>query len=74
MMKDDEGEYKQGKKDLFSVVIIFKQLLQAGRFNDFMREVNRCIETFEKNVDIVPVEKLYSKMGFPNNYNDILEL
>ena len=72
--KDDEGEYKQGKKDLFSVVIIFKQLLQAGRFNDFMREVNRCIETFEKNVDIVPVEKLYSKMGFPNNYNDILEL
>ncbi len=71
---DEEGEYKNGKNDLFAIVIIFKQLLQAGRFSDFMRDMNRCLELFDKNVDIISIDKLYDKMGFPTNYNDILDL
>lgn len=73
LKKNDLGEYVQGKNDLFSIVIIFKQLLLPDRFKEFMIEINACFNIFENNVKVIPVEKLLNKMGFPNNYMDIIE-
>ena len=71
---NEEGEYVKGKNDLFAIVIIFKRMLQGPRFNEFIRELNRILETFDKNVDIIDVSKLLDKMGFPSNYNEIVDL
>ena len=68
------GEYIQGKTDLFAVVIIFKQMLQKERFRDFMRELNATFEVFDNNVEVITNEKLFERMGFPQNYMDIIDM
>ena len=72
--KDEENEYVKGKKDLFAVIIIFKRMLQKPRFNELLREINKALETFDKNVEIVDNSVLLNKMGFPKNYNDLSDL
>ena len=68
------GEYIQGKTDLFAVVIIFKLMLQKERFRDFMRELNATFEVFDNNVEVITNEKLFERMGFPQNYMDIIDM
>ena len=68
------GEYIQGKTDLFAVVIIFKQVLQKDRFSDFMKELKMTFEVFDDNVEVITNEILYEKMGFPQNFMDIVGL
>ncbi len=68
------GEYIQGKTDLFAVVIIFKQMLQKERFKDFIRDLNLAFDVFDNNVDIITNDKLFEKMGFPQNYMDIVDM
>ena len=68
------GEYIQGKTDLFAVVIIFKQMLQKERFRDFMRELTATFEAFDNNVEVITNEKLFERMGFPQNYMDIIDM
>ena len=72
--KDEFDEYVNGKNDIFSIVIILKRMLQKERFNEFIREINRIIDSFDKNVDTIPIEYLLGKMGFPLNYNEIIDL
>ena len=68
------GEYIQGKTDLFAVVIIFKQMLQPDRFKDFMKELELVFRVFDNNVEVITNEKLFEKMGFPQNYMDIIDM
>ena len=68
------GEYIQGKTDLFAVVIIFKQMLQKERFKDFIRDLNLAFDVFDNNVNIITNDKLFEKMGFPQNYMDIVDM
>ena len=39
-----------------------------------MSEVNRCFDIFDLNVNTIETSKLYDKMGFPENYMDIVEI
>ena len=68
------GEYIQGKTDMFAIVIIFKQMLQKDRFNEFMKELKLAFEVFDNNVNVISNEKLLDKMGFPKNYMDIVDM
>ena len=68
------GEYTKGKNDLFAIVIIFKQMLQKRRFNDFMREIESCFKQFDNSVNVISNDKLMGRMGFPDNYMDIVNL
>jgi abortive infection bacteriophage resistance protein len=72
--KNDLGEYTSGKKDIFALIIILKQVLQADRFAEMMSEINRCFDIFDLNVNTIDNTKLYSKMGFPENYMDIIDM
>ena len=72
--KNSLEEYEQGKNDLFSVVIIFKQMLQKERFNDFIKEVRMSFDIFDSNVNTISNDKLLNEMGFPKNYLDIINL
>ena len=72
--KNDLGEYTKGKNDLFALIIILKQVLQEDRFKEFMTEINRCFDIFNLNVNTIELNKLYDKMGFPENYMDIVEM
>ena len=72
--KNDLGEYNKGKNDLFALIIILKQVLQADRFSEMMSEINRCFDIFNLNVKTIDMTKLFNKMGFPENYMDIVDM
>lgn len=71
---DEFGVYKNGKNDLFAIVIIFKQMLQKERFKEFIKEINTAFDIFSNSVNTITVEKLMERMGFPENYKDIINL
>ena len=72
--RNELGEFSKGKNDLFAIVIIFKQMLQKDRFKEFIYEISQCFKTFDDNVDIISNTKLMERMGFPDNYKDIINL
>ena len=74
LRQNELGEFTQGKNDLFAVIIMLKKLLQKDRFNECMLEINAILNRFDEEVDIIKNDKLLNKMGFPNNYMDIIKM
>ena len=69
-----DGEYNYGKNDLFSVVIILKQLLTEKEFREFINEIGYEIDMLEGKTNILPINNFLNKIGFPDNWRDIMEL
>lgn len=69
-----DGEYNYGKNDLFSVVIIMKQLLTDKEFREFVNEIGYEIDLLEGKTNILPINNFLNKIGFPDNWRDIIEL
>ena len=69
-----DNEYNYGKNDLFSVVIIFKQLLTENEFRDFINEVGYEIDMLEGKTNTVPINNFLNKIGFPDNWRKIVEI
>ena len=67
-----DGEYIYGKNDLFAVIIIFKILLNESNFRLMMKEVEYEIELLDGRIDIIPINKILDRMGFPKDYIDII--
>ncbi len=67
-----DGEYIYGKNDLFAVIIIFKILLNKKDFRLMMKEIEYEIELLDGRVDSIPINKVLDRMGFPQNYIDII--
>lgn len=65
--------YCNGFKDLFSIVIIFKELLDYDEFEEFYNEIIKLIEKLEKNIHSIKFENILNKMGFPINYKELLD-
>ena len=71
-MTDDE--YNYGKNDLFSVVIIMKQMLTENEFREFINEVGYELDILEDKTNILPISCFLNKIGFPDNWRDIINL
>ena len=69
--RDEYGEFIQGKKDIFALIIILREMLQNEDFNNLMIEIERTINNLEYNLHSVSIDKLLDRMGFPKNYMDI---
>ncbi len=67
-----DGEYIYGKNDLFSVIIIFKILLSKKDFRLMMKEIEYEIELLDGKVDSIQINKVLDRMGFPENYIEII--
>ena len=71
-MKD--GEYVYGKDDMFAVIIIFKYLLTKDEFKDLINETSYEFDILDGKTNIIPTNKLLNKIGFPDNWRDIIKL
>ena len=71
-MKDDE--YIYGKDDLFAVIIIFKQMLSKDEFKELMNEISYEFDILDGKTNIIPTNKLLNKIGFPDNWRDIVNI
>lgn len=71
MMND---EYEYGKNDMFSVVIMLKQVLNESDFNDFVNEVSYELNLLDGRINVIPQSKILDRMGFPPNWEDITDI
>ncbi|MBR3198841.1 MAG: Abi family protein [Bacilli bacterium] len=71
--KNEDG-YIYGKNDLFSLVIILKYMLRDEEFYEMIDEIKREVDLLDENVDIVPLDHILNKIGFPSNWYDIKDL
>lgn len=71
MMND---EYTYGKNDMFSVVIMLKQVLNESDFTDFVNEVSYELSLLDGRVNVIPQSKILDRMGFPSNWEDIADI
>ncbi len=69
-----DSEYVYGKNDMFAVIIILKQMLSADEFHDFMREISYEIDALSGKTKVLPISMLLSKIGFPDNWRQIMEI
>lgn len=69
-----DDEYIYGKNDIFSVIIIFKYILEKDEFRIMLKEFNYELEKLDARIDSIPVEKILDTMGVPKNYMDLLDM
>lgn len=67
-----DGDYIYGKNDLFAVIIIFKILLNKNDFHLMMKEIEYEIELLDGRVDTISINKILDRMGFPEDYIEII--
>ena len=70
-MADDE--YIYGKNDLYSLVIMFKYMLSDDDFRLLIYELGYEIDMLEGKITSIKPKKILNKIGFPDNWRDILE-
>ena len=70
-ISQNEDGYIYGKNDLFSLVIILKVMLRKETFDEMIDEIKREVEILDEAIDVVPLETILSKIGFPSNWYDI---
>lgn len=71
--KDEDG-YIYGKNDLFSLVIMMKVLLSKDDFEDMIDEIKREVNRLDMIVNVVPLDTILNRIGFPDNWYDIKDL
>ena len=64
-------QYAVGKQDLFAVVIALRYLIDNNEFHKFKIELKRLIHSVLKKCPHISQELLFSKMGFPENWEKI---
>lgn len=69
-----DDEYIYGKNDIFSLIIMFKFLLEKDEFRLLIREFEYEFEKLDARIDCIPVEKILDTMGIPKNYMDIVDM
>ena len=73
-LKKEDGIFVQGKNDIFALIIILKQVLKPDKFNEMLNEINAEFIKFDEKVNIISLDKLYNKMGFPRNYMELISI
>ncbi|MFV0250284.1 MAG: Abi family protein [Bacilli bacterium] len=70
----DNEEYIYGKNDLFALIIIMKQMLTKNQFHDLVFQIGYEIDILDGKVDIVPLNSILNKIGFPDNWRGIADI
>lgn len=70
-LRQNKGQYVQGKSDLFAVLISLKYLIDNNKFEQISDSINDCINKLFRNTRQIQRLQLYKFMGFPNNWNEM---
>jgi len=69
-----DDEYIYGKNDLYALVLILKYVLSDIDFREMMREIDFELSRLNGIIKSIPFEKILDRIGFPENYMDIINL
>ena len=70
----ENNEYTQGKNDLFALIIIMKQMLSEDDFTNMTNELENVIQTLNYNLNVIQIDAIFNKMGFPINWKDLSKI
>ena len=73
-IEQDELGYIYGKNDLFALVIIMKYMLSESEFKELINEIGYEIDVLDGKIDVVPLNYILNKIGFPNNWREIYNI
>ncbi len=68
------NKYQYATRDLFSIVIILKMLLEKEQFHEFYKNIIVNIEKLDKEIVSISINKILYKMGFPKNYKELMNI
>ncbi len=66
------GNYLSGVNDLFSIVLILKELLNKDEFSKFYKSLMKSLKKFKKEINTNTFNKILLKMGFPKKYKKLI--
>ena len=69
-----EDDYIYGKNDLYSVIIIMRQMLRPEEFRILIHEIGYEIDVLDGKIDSLPLDKILNKISFPSNWRDIINI
>lgn len=67
-------EYIYGKNDVFALIIVMKQMLKNEEFKNMALEISHALKNLELNVKSIPITKILDRMGFPNNWEELIDV
>lgn len=70
--KENNSEYKYGKRDLFAVMLILKKLLSQTEYRKFIKQIDISIKNLEKHLNVISIDQVLDCMGFPVNWKTLL--
>lgn len=70
----EDDEYIYGINDVFALIIIMKEMLKNDEFKDMIIEIENAVNALDYNVSTIPTSKILTKMGFPENWNEIKDI
>lgn len=69
-----DGEYVYGKRDLFALIIIIKQLLKPNEFKNMVEEIDHALMNLDYNLNTITIIKVLDRMGFPENWKELANI
>ena len=67
-------EYAYGKNDVFALIIVMKQMLKYDEFKNMALEIKHALDNLEMNLKSISIDKVLDRMGFPDNWEKIIEI
>lgn len=74
LKKNTKGEYLQGKKDLFAVLIGIKFFIDNETYNRFINNIEKLINEYSKKINSISKQELLQYMFLPENFTDLKNL
>lgn len=71
--KNEQGQFIQGKTDLFAALIIFKFLLPKNLFKRLLKSINKEIEDLHTHMVVLSDDDVLNSMGFPSDWRTKLQ-
>lgn len=69
-----DGEYVYGKNDIFALVIMLKQMLKDNEFKEMALEIKHSLDNLEYNLKTISIDRVLDKMGFPDNWTQLVNI
>lgn len=74
LLKNKNNEIIQGRKDLFTLLIVMKHFVNRARYKKFINKINILINSHMKSVHSYSKEELLLTMHLPQNFAEIYKL
>ena len=69
--RNEENEYIYGLNDLFSIIIIMKEILKDEDFVMMLNEISYELDILDGKLEVIEIDKILDVMGLPKNYKEI---